>query len=107
MDQAQILRVILALLFILGLLLALAWAARRGGWLRSSTGATGLRVLGTHSLNTRCSITVVQIDETRLVLGVTAQQITLLHASPAGPEARTASPTGNFADTLGKTLSRS
>ncbi|WP_345798242.1 flagellar biosynthetic protein FliO [Castellaniella sp. MT123] len=107
MDQAQILRVILALLFILGLLLALAWAARRGGWLRGPSGASNLRILGTHSLGTRCSIAVVQIDDTRLVLGVTAQQVTLLHTLPAAPDAPPTRPTGNFADTLGKTLSRS
>jgi len=101
MDQAQILRVVLALLFILVLLLALAWAARRGGWVRGASRAANLRVLGSQSLGTRCAVTVVQIDDTRLVLGVTPQQITLLHTLPAAPGDT------DFADTLGKTLSRS
>jgi len=105
MDQAQILRVILALLFILVLLLALAWVARRGGWSRNPLRAANLRVLGTQSLGARCSLAVVQIDETRLVLGVTPQQITLLHTLPAAPD--TSAPAAGFADTLGKTLSRS
>lgn len=105
MDQAQILRVILALLFILVLLLALAWVARRGGWIRSPNRAANLRVLGSHSLGARCSLTVVQIDDTRLVLGVTPQQVTLLHTLPAAPDAP-AEP-ASFAESLGKTLSRS
>jgi len=105
MDQAQILRVVLALLFILVLLLALAWAARRGGWVRGANRAANLRVLGSQSLGTRCAVTVVQIDDTRLVLGVTPQQITLLHTLPASPDAPATS--SDFADTLGKTLSRS
>lgn len=82
MDQAQVLRVILALLFILVLMLALAWVARKGGWIRHQTRATNLRVLGSHSLGARCAVTVVQIDDTRLVLGVTPQHISLLHTLP-------------------------
>ncbi|WP_323017900.1 flagellar biosynthetic protein FliO [Castellaniella sp.] len=105
MDQAQILRVVLALLFILVLLLALAWAARRGGWARHSNKATNLRVLGSHSLGTRCSLTVVQIDGARLLLGVTPQQITLLHTSSALPD--TPAEHSDFAESLSKTLSRS
>ncbi|CAM5790185.1 flagellar biosynthetic protein FliO [Castellaniella caeni] len=101
MDQGQLLRVILSLLFILGLLLALAWAARRGGWLRQSTHGTQLRILGTQSLGARCSITVVQVEDSRLVLGVTPQQVTLLHTLPAS-----ASSPDDFADALGKAAAR-
>lgn len=104
MDQAQVLRVVLALLFVLVLLLALAWAARRGGWVRHASQATNLRVLGSRSLGARCSLTVVQIDDTRLLLGVTPQQITVLHSSPATADASTVPP--SFADSLGKALPR-
>src|SRR5690606_13356901 len=100
MDQDQILRVILALLFILGLLLTLAWVARRGGWLPGRTQSARMRVLGTLSLGTRSSIALVQIEDTRLVLGISAQQITLLHTLPDAPA--DAAP-GHFAEILGKT----
>ncbi|MGB6242146.1 MAG: flagellar biosynthetic protein FliO [Castellaniella sp.] len=105
MDQAQTLRVILALLFVLVLLLALAWLARRGGWARHGNRTANLRVLGSHSLGARCSLSLVQIDDTRLLLGVTPQQITLLHTLPASPDTQAAQP--DFAESLGKTLSRS
>ena len=100
MAQDQILRIVLALLFILGLLLALAWVARRGGWLPGRTQSARLRVLGTLNLGTRSSIALVEVENTRLVLGVTAQQITLLHTLPDTPG--DAAP-GNFAEILGKT----
>ncbi|HET8702814.1 flagellar biosynthetic protein FliO [Castellaniella sp.] len=103
MDQDQILRVILALLFILGLLLVLAWVARRGGWLPGRAQSARLRVLGTLSLGARSSVALVQVEDARLVLGVTAQQITLLHTLPNAPGAGDASP-GDFAEALGKAL---
>ncbi|MDY0310415.1 MAG: flagellar biosynthetic protein FliO [Castellaniella sp.] len=106
MDQDQILRVVLALLFILGLLLMLAWVARRGGWLPARTQTPRLRVLGTLRLGVRSSVALVQVENTRLVLGVTAQQITLLHTLPDQPGSGDAA-SGDFAETLGKTLSRS
>lgn len=103
MDQTQILQVVLALVFILGLLLSLAWVARRSGWLPGRSGSTGLKILGMQNLGNRGSIALVQIEDTRLVLGVTTQQITLLHTLPANKHPDSPE---NFADTLGKTLSR-
>lgn len=106
MDQDQLLRVVLALLFILGLLLMLAWVARRGGWLTGRAQTARLRVLGTLSLGARSSIAVVQVEDVRLVLGVTVQQITLLQTLADVPRAGDAA-SGDFAETLGKTLSGS
>ena len=100
MDQDQLLRVILALLFILGLLLALAWMARRSGWLPGRSQSAQVRVLGTLNLGARNSVVLIQAENTRLVLGVTAQQITLLHTLPDAPDAATS---GNFAEILDKT----
>ena len=106
MDQDQLLRVVLALLFILGLLLMLAWVARRGGWQAGRAQAARLRVLGTLSLGARRSIAVVQVEDGRLVLGVTVQQITLLQTLADAPRAGDAA-SGDFAETLGKTFSGS
>lgn len=106
MDQNQILRVMLSLLFVLALLLALAWIARHRGWLRGQNRADHIRVLGSQRLGARCAVTLVQVDGARLVLGVTPQQITLLHRLP--PDEAASQPTADrFAATLGNALSRS
>jgi flagellar protein FliO/FliZ len=106
MTPAQSLQVILALLFIVGLLLAMAWVARRSGWIRQHVNRTDLRVLGTLRLGPRASIALVQVRDAHLVVGVTAQQITLLHTLPAdAPGTRAAS--ADFTDSLNKAVARS
>ncbi|SRR5690554_1721546 len=102
MDQPDLLRVTLSLLLVVGLLLALAWAARRGGWLRTATGREGLRILALQRLGARASLAIVEVEDARLVIGVTAQQITLLHTLPsaAGEPAR------RFPDVLGQAVSK-
>lgn len=102
MDQSQILQVILALVFILGLLLSMAWVARRSGWLPGRTGSKGLKVLGMQNLGTRGSVAIVQVEGARLVLGVTAQQISLLHTLPDSDAHDT--DVARFADALGKAI---
>jgi flagellar protein FliO/FliZ len=101
MNPGQYTQVVLALVFVVGLLLATAWVARRSGWIRQRLGGANLKVLGTLSLGARGSVALVQVEDTRLVLGVTAQQITLLHTFPAG-----AAP-GDFSESLGKAVARS
>lgn len=81
MTEAAALRLILSLLAIIALILAGAWLARRSGWLKAGAGGS-IRILGTHSLGARASVAVVQIEDARLVLGVTAGQISLLHTLP-------------------------
>lgn len=102
MTQAQTLQVILTLLFVLGLILTLAWLAKRSNLLRRHAKNIQLQILGTQSLGPRCSIAVVEIEGKRLVLGVTTQQITLLHNLTATESTATE----NFADTLDKTLTK-
>ncbi|WP_417276974.1 flagellar biosynthetic protein FliO [Castellaniella sp.] len=105
MSQGQILQVLGALLFVLALLLAFAWFARRGGWIRNASKTINLRVLGSQSLGSRCAITVVQIDNTRLVLGVTPQHISVLHTLP-GPSNPQPGP-NDFSQMLDKTIAGS
>lgn len=107
MEQADLLRVTLSLLLIVGLLLALGWAARRGGWLRNVSGRSGIRVTAMQRLGTRASVAIIEVDDTRLVLGVTAQQITLLHTLPreTAPGGAAGTP-GAFSETLGQAISR-
>ncbi len=71
-----------SLALIVLLILAGAWLMRRAGWLRAGAGHA-IRVVGAQSLGARSSVAIVQIEDQRLVLGVTPQQITLLHTLPA------------------------
>ena len=81
MTEAALLRLVLSLVLVVLLLLALAWIARRSNWLRGAT-QSGIRVLGMQSLGARGAVAIVAVQDVRLVLGVTAQQVTLLHTLP-------------------------
>jgi len=88
MNEGDVLRMVSSLAFIVLLILAGAWLMRRAGWLRAGPGQA-IKVVGAQSLGARSSVAIVQIENQRLVLGVTPQQITLLHTLPAdaGPDA--------------------
>jgi len=84
MDAVESLRMIASLLGVVALILALAWLARRTDWLRRQPAQT-LRVLGTQALGgTRAMLALVQVEDARLVLGVTATQVNVLHILPGG-----------------------
>ena len=86
MTEADVLRMVVSLAFIVFVLLAGAWLLRRAGWLRAGA-SQAITVLGAHSLGARSSVAVVQVEDARLVVGVTPQQITLLHTlPPADPD---------------------
>ncbi|WP_017525059.1 flagellar biosynthetic protein FliO [Pusillimonas noertemannii] len=82
MNEGDVLRMVGSLALIVLLILAGAWLMRRAGWLRAGAGQA-IRVVGAQSLGARSSVAIVQIEDQRLVLGVTPQQITLLHTLPA------------------------
>jgi len=86
MSEADVLRVIVTLIFILLLILAGAWAVRRSGLGRSGHNQT-LRLVASQNLGNRAWVTIVEVEDARLVLGVTAQQINLLHTLPPGAPA--------------------
>ena len=78
MAEADVLRVILSLVAVILLLLGAAWLTRRAGLLR--TGNTrAIQVLGMQNLGGRGYLALVQVEDTRLLLGITATQINLLH----------------------------
>lgn len=87
MADADALRMLASLIAIVALILALAWAARRFTGLRGNAGQA-MRLLGTQHLggNGRAHLALVQVEDARLVLGVTATQVTLLHTLPATPQ---------------------
>lgn len=125
MAEADVLRVILSLVAVVVLLLGAAWLTRRAGLLR--TGNTrAIQVLGMQNLGGRGYLALVQVEDTRLVLGITATNINLLHTldgstvaaengeqdEGAKADAQTPgvltpdSPSHRFAQVLGKALKR-
>lgn len=75
-----------ALALIILLMVVLAWAVRRSGLARRLNDAQGnITLVATQSLGPRERLVLVDVGEQRLVLGVTASQITCL-ATQARPE---------------------
>lgn len=75
-----------ALALIILLMVVMAWAARRSGLARRLNDAQGnMTLVATQSLGPRERLVLVDVGEQRLVLGVTASQITCL-ATQARPE---------------------
>jgi len=95
MDEPALLTVLLrmaiGLAVVLALIVACAWLARRAGWLPVPS-ARLLRQIDQLSLGPRSHITVVAVQDSWLVLGVTAGQITLLHCLPAPTDPASAMP---------------
>lgn len=73
-----------ALLGIIILILAVAWVIKRLGFAPKSTGTRGLKVTASTSLGPRERVVIVEVEDARLVLGVTASQINVLHTLPPG-----------------------
>lgn len=72
-------RLLLGLLAVLALLLLCAWLVRRGGL----TGQSGvIKVVSQTPVGTRERVVLIQVGEQQLLIGVTAQQISLLHTLP-------------------------
>lgn len=100
MTEPALLRMALGLVFVIVLILGCAWLARRAGLLQRAGGKL-LKQVDHLSLGPRGGIAVVEIQNTWLVLGITAGQITVLHTLPAGtmPPAE-----GAFPDQLSRIL---
>lgn len=79
----MLLRTSLGLLIVLGLLLVLAWAARRWGHRWRQTGQVPLKVVGSLALGPRERILVVAVGETCLVVGVSPSGMQTLHTLSA------------------------
>lgn len=74
-----------ALVLIIALILAAAWIVKRTGFAGKNAGARGLKVTASTSVGPRERVVIVDVDDARLVLGVTPGQINLLHKLPAAP----------------------
>ncbi|KQY52876.1 hypothetical protein ASD14_09105 [Lysobacter sp. Root494] len=70
---------VLALVMVIGLILALAWLAKRMPGLRGGSASSALRVIGSLALSPRERLVVVAVGDTQLVLGVGAGGTRTLH----------------------------
>lgn len=67
----------LTLIVIIGFILLLGWLAKRMGW--KKTTEQWIDVKATYNINPKERIMVIHVDNQLLVVGVTPQQMTLLH----------------------------
>jgi flagellar protein FliO/FliZ len=75
-----------ALLGIILLILVAGWLAKRFGINGMKSSSTrDLKVSASASLGQRERVVIVDVEDARLVLGVTNSQVTLLHKLPAAP----------------------
>lgn len=86
-----------ALFGIIAFILIAAWLAKRFGLAGKTAAARGLKVSASASLGPRERVVIVDVEDARLVLGVTASNINLLHTLPPAPAAEDA-PAENPAD---------
>ena len=98
-----------ALLGIIVLILMAAWLLKRVGLSGKGSAARGLKVSAGATLGPRERIVIVEVEDARLVLGVTAAQISLLHTlPPAAPDSATATPAPpDFSSMMKNLLKRS
>lgn len=107
MQEADALRLVISLTFIVMLILAGAWLVRRAGWLRTGSGQA-VKVISSQSLGAKAYVALVEVEDARLVLGITSNQISLLHtlppAAPGTHSVQTSPPASGFSATLGKIM---
>jgi flagellar protein FliO/FliZ len=103
-PSAALAQTTFGLLFVLGLLMLLAWLLKRAGLTRQQKRGGFYKVLATSSLGPREKIVLVEIGDTWLVLGMTANSINTLHSMPAG--SLDLEPSQNPAVTFAKLLER-
>lgn len=82
------------------LILACAWIAKRTGFVpkRGARGQQELSVSASCQVGQRERVVIVDVKDARLVLGVTAQQITHLHTLPPLPGQENPEPPAAAAD---------
>ena len=107
-PSTGLLQIFAALIFVIALMLALAWLFKRVGPLAHSQ-QLPMKLIGGLNLGHREKVIVVEVADQWLVLGVTPQQITKLaeleKRELAAPD--TSGPIqNNFADWLKKTLDK-
>lgn len=78
---------------ILILIVACGWLAKKFGLASRKIGGKTLKISASCQLGQRERVVVVDVEDARLVLGVTATQITHLHTLPPKPQEEDCAPT--------------
>jgi flagellar biosynthetic protein FliO len=74
-----------ALFGIIAFILIIAWIAKRFGVAGKTAAGRGLKVSASTALGPRERVVIVDVEDARLVLGVTASNINVLHKLPPAP----------------------
>ncbi|WP_336239443.1 flagellar biosynthetic protein FliO [Enterobacter chuandaensis] len=74
-----------ALLGIIAFILIAAWLAKRFGVAGKTASTRGLKISASTTLGPRERVVIVDVEDARLVLGVTASTINVLHKLPPAP----------------------
>jgi flagellar protein FliO/FliZ len=97
-----LLQVVLALLLVLGAIVALAWLLRRIGPGRIAAGGL-LKVVGGVMIGPKERLVVVEVGQTWLIVGVGAASVSLVHSMPR-PEGAAPAPEQSFSRLIGQAL---
>ena len=98
-----------ALFGIIAFILIAAWLAKRFGLAGKTASTRGLKVSASTTLGPRERVVIVEVEDARLVLGVTASSINVLHKLPPAPvevDARAEAP-ADFQSVMKSLLKRS
>lgn len=99
---AASLQMMAGLVVVLALILGLSWLARRFN-LTGVGASTSIKVSAALTVGGKEKILVIEVDNQRLLVGVTAQQITLLQTLGGAPDVPVTSDFANRMQTLLKT----
>jgi flagellar protein FliO/FliZ len=100
----------LALIFVIGLMLGLAWLTKRFGPRNFGGGNSNVKLVGTLSVGTRERILVVEVGEQWIVVGASPGRMNALATMPrqesSEPLQTVALPTANFAEWFKQTIDK-
>ncbi|MGR5946096.1 flagellar biosynthetic protein FliO [Enterobacter sp. C4G1] len=75
-----------ALFGVIAFILIVAWIAKRFGLAGKTAAGRGIKVSASTTLGPRERVVIVDVEDARLVLGVTATNINVLHKLPPAPD---------------------
>ncbi|MYN41759.1 flagellar biosynthetic protein FliO, partial [Duganella sp. FT109W] len=100
----------LALIFVIGLMLGLAWLTKRFGPRNFGGGNSNIKLVGTLSVGTRERILVVEVGEQWIVVGASPGRMNALATMPrqesSEPLPTAALPSANFAEWFKQTIDK-
>jgi flagellar protein FliO/FliZ len=105
MADAAPLRVVVGLIVVIAAILLCGWLARRTG-VAGRTQGGAMRIVDSLNLGPRQRIVLVEVEDSWVVVGVTAGQMNVLHTLPAGDTASPLTSGASFATRLGQALRR-